>query len=366
MLQPTGLSLATPGWVADLLVASLLVTLLCGCDPASDSESVADVPTDAAGDDASGPDSAISDGSQPDGSGDASDAADSTAADSTAGDASEPDAGPRPIGEFPTPKSLGTHRVAKLAVPQSYDGYRRMTLVMALGGYDYFGWELADWSGLTNALDEHEFVLLMPDGLIDDDGSPFWNATDTCCDWYDTGVDDVGYLTDLIAEARTRLAVYPEVLVVGHSNGAFMGYRLACEIPAQLKGLISVAGSGFWDPELCKSPAPVDIVHVHGTKDDVMPFGGDSEAPGALEMRDRWAVRNACQPDSWQALPTALDITGDSTQEATGGAFEVCKYNQNFTLWTIQGGDHYPDFNADFIDQIVAPRIAPPAAEASQ
>ena len=55
--------------------------------------------------------------------------------------------------------------------------------------------------------------------LIDSEGWPFWNATDTCCDYDGSGVDDAGYLTRLLDEALERVAIDPaRVVFMGHSN----------------------------------------------------------------------------------------------------------------------------------------------------
>jgi pimeloyl-ACP methyl ester carboxylesterase len=58
----------------------------------------------------------------------------------------------------------------------------------------------------------------------------FWNATDACCNLYGATVDDSAYLTDLIKMISTQYTVDPRrVYLVGHSNGAFMSFRMACD-----------------------------------------------------------------------------------------------------------------------------------------
>jgi poly(3-hydroxybutyrate) depolymerase len=55
-------------------------------------------------------------------------------------------------------------------------------------------------------------------------------------------VDDVGYLRAVIAEVSVRFAVDPRrVYVTGHSDGADMAHRLACE-SARLDLVNDVAG----------------------------------------------------------------------------------------------------------------------------
>jgi len=40
--------------------------------------------------------------------------------------------------------------------------------------------------------EEHGFIYFAPNGTVNTDGARFWNATDACCDFYDSGVDDSG------------------------------------------------------------------------------------------------------------------------------------------------------------------------------
>ena len=51
------------------------------------------------------------------------------------------------------------------------------------------------------------FLYCYPDSLTDRAATPFWNATDTCCDFWDTGVDDAGFLRGVITEIGQRFAL---------------------------------------------------------------------------------------------------------------------------------------------------------------
>ena len=86
------------------------------------------------------------------------------------------------------------------------------------------------------------FALLLPNGTHDDMGNRFWNPTDECCDGGKSGEDDdVAYLTELVAEARSIVgsgAVY----VFGYSNGGFMSHHLACKGLPGLRAVASLAG----------------------------------------------------------------------------------------------------------------------------
>lgn len=270
-----------------------------------------------------------------------------------AADASTPpDAGP----EIPAPTQLGGARPARVIVPAVYDVARPLPLIVLLGGYSYLSSELDDWLGLSKRVDEDRFVLLLPDGTRDLDGEPFWNATETCCDYDASGIDDVAYLRGLLTEAKSRLAIDPtRVYFVGHSNGAFMADRMACEIPAEIAGIGSIAGSDFLDPSLCRADRGVSFLQVHGSADDVMPFAGDDEAPGARELLRRWAERADCDPTSWVEEPLRRDLVDGRVKDET----QVGRYGSGCTagvaveLWRLEGVDHYPEFGAAFTGTLV-------------
>lgn len=243
------------------------------------------------------------------------------------------------------PDTIGGARPARVLRPSSYAGERLFAIVL-LGGYDYFAADLDDWLELSAAQAERPFLLVLPDGLVDEDGSPFWNATDTCCDYYGEGVDDVAYLTGLFDELED---VYPVsgIGLVGHSAGGFMAYRIACEVPARISGVVSIAGSGFLDPEDCAvTDVPLPVLQVHGDSDDIMPFDGDDEAPGALEMLERWGETNGCRLRSW-VTDTITPALAEEGETEVGTYRDDCA--EDVRLWTLSGSDHYPTFSDAFV-----------------
>ena len=55
--------------------------------------------------------------------------------------------------------------------------------------------------------------------------------------------------------------------VFGHSNGGFMGYRLACDISDRLTHVIRFAGTTWADSASCGEVEPVSVLQIHGTWD---------------------------------------------------------------------------------------------------
>jgi hypothetical protein len=124
-------------------------------------------------------------------------------------------------------------------------------------------------------------LLIVPEGKVDSDGNRYWNATDYCCDFYRSGVDDVKYITGLVEEAAKYFAVdMKRVYLMGHSNGGFMSHRIACDRSDLVAAIVNVAGATWYDAEKCGDPEPVSVLQVHGTWDTVIYYDGLEQNAG--------------------------------------------------------------------------------------
>jgi polyhydroxybutyrate depolymerase len=271
-----------------------------------------------------------------------------------------PDAGSRDPKELPAPTSIGGGRPAGVIVPIDYDGLEPRPAIFLLGGYDNLSKDLDEWVGVSALVNELGFVLVMPDGRIDKQGSPFWNATDTCCDDDGTGIDDLEYLVSLRNELKLRVAIdASRIAVFGHSAGGFMAYRLACDAADQFTAIASLAGSMWLDLARCRPTKAVSILQVHGTSDDVTPVGGDDEAPGPDAVIARWIKLDRCtgtlaatsneRRDDLQALPQ---------EETTLSPVAGCPAGAGVEPWRIEGADRHPQvapaFTADVVRWLLA------------
>ena len=109
-----------------------------------------------------------------------------------------------------------------------------------------------DWSRsrrlfhLGDAAERRGVITAYPDGTTDSTGSQFWNATDACCNFDGSSVDDSKYLVGVVAAIKAHVAVDPKrIYVMGHSNGGFMSYRTACDHADVFAAIISLAAATF-------------------------------------------------------------------------------------------------------------------------
>jgi polyhydroxybutyrate depolymerase len=184
------------------------------------------------------------------------------------------------------PTVIGGDRPVTVHVPASYIPGTAAPLVIVLHGYAVSGALQDLYFGMTAVSDARGFLYAFPDGTVDSDGKRFWNATDACCDLHATKVDDSTYVSSLITQIQARYTVDPKrIFLVGHSNGAFMSYRMACDHADQIAAIASLAGAMFSDVSKCAPSQPVSVLQIHGTADDTVLFDGDQIAgqgyPGA-------------------------------------------------------------------------------------
>lgn len=207
-------------------------------------------------------------------------------------------------------------------------------LVINLHGAGMTG---AQQAGLTNydaLADQYGFAVAYPDGIdlswADGRGASIPDRQ---------GVDDVGFLSALIERLSRDFAVPPgRVFVTGMSAGAFMANRLACDRADLVSAVAPVAGTlGTAVP--CAPSRPVSVLQIHGTGDEVVPFGGGpmvgrggaSEIISAPALAERWRQADGC-PGPFVAQAASGPVQRTDSAGCAGGT-EVA-------LLRIDGGGH--------------------------
>ncbi|MCA9573836.1 MAG: alpha/beta fold hydrolase [Myxococcales bacterium] len=258
-----------------------------------------------------------------------------------------------PLPEDPaTTLGVAAGRPADIRVPRDYDARQAYPLVVLLHGFSASGGVQNIYFGLSNQVTELGFILVVPDGTPNSDGQRFWNATDACCNFEGSSVDDVAYIRALIEEASANYRVDPRrVYLFGHSNGGFMSYRMACEAPDVITAIASLAGATFEDPADCVSDEPVSVLQIHGTADEVILYDGATDAngmfpagyPGALESVRRSAARAGCDVEAAVAgADLDLDNSLDGAETQVLDFRAGCDPGLDMSLWSIEDGGHLP------------------------
>jgi len=232
-------------------------------------------------------------------------------------------------------------------------------LILILHGYGANGYVQQRVLRMADMSSRHDAYVMAPDGTVDSDSRAFWNADPACCDKDHSGVDDVAYLGGLIDTVIATRPIDPRrVYVIGHSNGSFMAYRLACDRADVVTAIAGLAGAAASTPANCKPSRAVAVLHIHGTDDETVPYGGATIAgtitqPGAVASVEQWAGHDHCTGARTDGATLDLEesIPGpETTTSSTAG----CPAGAAADLWTIAGGPHLPDFAPTFPDAVWA------------
>jgi polyhydroxybutyrate depolymerase len=268
-------------------------------------------------------------------------------------DAPGPSSGASPV--LP-PSGTGTveigGRQVTVHVPDLYDPARPAPLVVALHGYTSNAEELETCLRLTPEADRRGFVYAYPDGSADDGGERFWNATDACCAFSDSEPDDSRHLSELISTIQGSYRIDPaRVYLIGHSNGGFMAFRMACDHADQVTAIVSLNGATWNDSARCRPSEPVSVLAVHSSADETISFSGgvnDAAYPSADTTVAQWRGYNQCAETGREAPPLDLVTDVPDAETSVRAYVQGCAGGSTVQLWTINGGTHVPRLGPAF------------------
>jgi polyhydroxybutyrate depolymerase len=168
-------------------------------------------------------------------------------------------------------------RQYRIHIPKSYRPTQPTALVLALhgggGGMEHMANDRN--YGLISASERDGYIVVFPNGYSRFDNGKFatWNAGKCCGTAVEKQIDDVGFLREMIVRIKKQVNIDARrVYSIGMSNGAMMSYRLACEMPGVIQGIMAVAGTD--NTTMCAPKLNVPVLHVHALNDDHVLFNG--------------------------------------------------------------------------------------------
>jgi polyhydroxybutyrate depolymerase len=233
---------------------------------------------------------------------------------------------------------VSVHRITAGGHERSYRLYKpaRMDasapLVVVLHGYSGSAKQVERGYGWDELADSAKFVVAYPDGL-----ERAWNVDgETCCGRPGReGVDDVAFISAAVADITAHLGIdRARVYATGMSNGGIMSYTLACATDI-FAAIGPVAGTQL---NACRNPRPRSVMHVHGTADSLVPYGGGQgfsviNGPSVPDVNAFWRNVDRCD------APTATTDGRVTTSTA------ACAEGRGVVLITVDGGGHeWPPF----------------------
>ena len=228
-----------------------------------------------------------------------------------------------------------------------------MPLVILLHGYGSNGIGHDAYFQLSSVTKARGVALAIPNGTPDHTGKMFWNATEACCDFDELPVDDVATLDGIIDDAASKAPIdRARVYIIGHSNGAFMAHRYACDRSDRVAAIVALAGVPSLDALRCNGKG-VSVLQVHGDADRIIAyaggksFGNGKPYPSAEDAVAAWAVRDGCKGARKANGPPVdfdLEVAGPET---TRESYD-CPAGVDVSLWHMHGSGHVPKFDKRF------------------
>lgn len=232
----------------------------------------------------------------------------------------------------------GRTRTYRVFVPSSYTPDTPAPLVVGLHGGFGSGEQFERANGLDPALSARGMLGVFPDGVAGPvSGVRTWNAGNCCAYSLAASVDDVGFIQKLVSRVRRQYSVDPDrVYAIGHSNGAMMSYRLACDLPGVFAAIAPVEGA-IDDTHPCRPRHPMNVLIIHGLRDLNVPYEGGIgvgysrvDYASVTQAVDRWRRINHCEG------PSSVTVDGDlRTKDAQG-----CDADGAVRLRSLADGNH--------------------------
>ena len=158
--------------------------------------------------------------------------------------------------------------------------------------------------------EEYDWMIVLPQAL-DQGIGPMWNAGLASSD-----IDDSGFLMALLDSLTVQFQLDTDsVFFAGVSMGGFMTHRMAIEHGDRIDACVAVSGL-ITSVDAAQTPvAPVRMLHIHGTNDNVVGYNGYSTAFGLTlglgvdAILDYWQNANGCSGEP--AIDTLPDLKDD-------------------------------------------------------
>lgn len=187
--------------------------------------------------------------------------------------------------------------VYRVAVPDGWDGETPLPAAIFFHGYGSSANAVMSNDSLVRRFTDNGILLIAPNGL---------NKT-----WSHVGSpsqqrDELAFVDAVRADAMAQWPIDQSLFwVTGFSQGGSMAWDIACYRGDDYAAFAPIAGA-FWEPQATSCPTQaVNIRHVHGTSDTVVPMEGRQIAVvfrqgNVLQAIDLWRRQDQCpaEPDS--------------------------------------------------------------------
>lgn len=157
---------------------------------------------------------------------------------------------------------------------------------------------------------KYNWMVVTPQAINEGNGS-MWNAA-----LMNSTIDDSGFLMALLDSLAVQYPINQDsVFFTGFSMGGFMSHRMAIEHGDRINAAAPVSGLITYAMANQAAVAPVRMLHIHGTNDNVVGYDGYSQyfgsnlGLGVDAILDYWKNANGCTNEP--IVDTLPDLQND-------------------------------------------------------
>ncbi len=229
----------------------------------------------------------------------------------------------------------GETREYILYVPEIYDDSNSVPLLFNFHGFGGTANSQMDWADMRSLADEHNFILVYPQGALLNDSS-HWNSGHIGGDNKST-TDDFGFMMSLIDHLSDDYNIDDtRIYAAGYSNGGFLSYSLACYYSDRFAAIASVSSTMLNDFEGdCSPNRPVPVINLNGTADTTVPYeGGTTGFQSIPDVLEYWVNVNNITSEP---ITNSVDDNGTTVERTYyGGGTNGVAVDH----YKIIGGEH--------------------------
>ena len=248
------------------------------------------------------------------------------------------------VAQIQTIEWQGRQRQYLVKTPSDYESLPVMFFLHGLG------------DNITHANSEYNFqqvanrfnwMIVIPQAINEGNGT-MWNAALMPSD-----IDDSGFLMALLDSLAVQYPVNQDsIFFTGFSMGGFMSHRMAIEHGDRINAAAPVSGLITHAMANQTAVAPVRLLHIHGTSDNVVGYDGNSQyfggnlGLGVDAILNYWRNANDCTDEP------VIDSLPDTHNDGLRFVQFVYPGTKELRFLKVIGGTHswYRNANQHDID----------------
>lgn len=245
----------------------------------------------------------------------------------------------------------GAERYYLIHLPERRSTGQILPAVIALHGVAQTPEQFATITQFDPIADKASIAVIYPEGSGRDRTRLGWNSGFCCMGRGSEGIDDVGFVEAVRADAIAHDNLDPKrIYLTGFSNGAMLAYRIAAEHAEDYAAVVaasgSISGTGRNGKPVYRIPdphRPITVGIIHSLTDPYMLYdGGVSEdLVQGMKLQGRingsvaealtfWRDHDGCESSS----PAYSD-----TDMAVNLSYR-CRDHTDVVLWTLKSAGH--------------------------